>query len=81
MLHEDAKKSSLYHFLISIAKSPLQRYYGTKMSGGSQYLYKCKKHTKLKTYAIITCIESNAPNWEALKTHLYKEGKVSKEHC
>ena len=21
------------------------------------------------------------PNWEALKTHLYKEGRVSKEHC
>jgi serine/threonine-protein phosphatase 2B catalytic subunit len=26
-------------------------------------------------------IESNIPNWEALKTHLYKEGRVSKEHC
>lgn len=21
------------------------------------------------------------PNWELLKTHLYKEGRVSKTHC
>ena len=21
------------------------------------------------------------PNWEVLKSHLYKEGRVSKEHC
>ena len=26
-------------------------------------------------------IESNAPNWETLKNHLYKEGRLSKEHC
>ena len=26
-------------------------------------------------------IASNAPNWELLKTHMYKEGRVSKEHC
>jgi serine/threonine-protein phosphatase 2B catalytic subunit len=26
-------------------------------------------------------IETNAPNWESLKSHLYKEGRVSKEHC
>ena len=21
------------------------------------------------------------PNWEVLKTHLYREGRVTKEHC
>lgn len=24
---------------------------------------------------------AKAPNWEALKSHLYREGRVSKEHC
>jgi len=24
---------------------------------------------------------STIPDWEALKTHMYKEGRVSKEHC
>jgi hypothetical protein len=26
-------------------------------------------------------VESNAPDWELLKAHMYKEGRVSKEHC
>jgi serine/threonine-protein phosphatase 2B catalytic subunit len=26
-------------------------------------------------------LESNAPNWELLKNHMYREGRVSKEHC
>jgi len=24
---------------------------------------------------------STHPNWEVLKAHLYKEGRVTKEHC
>ena len=26
-------------------------------------------------------IESNVPNWEILKTHLYREGRITKVHC
>ena len=26
-------------------------------------------------------VDSNAPNWELLKNHMYREGRVSKEHC
>ena len=28
-----------------------------------------------------TYIASNIPNWEVLKNHMYREGRVSKEHC
>ena len=30
---------------------------------------------------LIKIIASNAPNWELLKNHMYREGRVSKEHC
>lgn len=30
---------------------------------------------------LIISLASNVPNWEALKQHMYKEGRVSKEHC
>ena len=29
----------------------------------------------------MTKLDSNAPNWELLKNHMYREGRVSKEHC
>ena len=25
--------------------------------------------------------DSTRPNWELLKNHMYREGRVSKEHC
>jgi hypothetical protein len=30
---------------------------------------------------LIFSLGSNMPNWEVLKTHLYREGRVTKEHC
>ncbi len=33
------------------------------------------------TLPVANSAATSAPNWELLKTHLHKEGKVSREHC
>ena len=35
----------------------------------------------MRTNHIKSGLASNAPNWEVLKNHLYREGRVTKEHC
>lgn len=32
-------------------------------------------------FLTVKFIASNAPNWELLKNHLYREGRITKEHC
>jgi serine/threonine-protein phosphatase 2B catalytic subunit len=36
---------------------------------------------KSKKSVIVNQLVSNAPNCELLKSHMYREGRVSKAHC
>lgn len=38
-------------------------------------------HRPLSEELLYPTKSSNMPNWEVLKTHMYKEGRVSREHC
>ena len=38
-------------------------------------------YTVKSTEGILTHTDSVTPNWEQLKSHMYREGRVSKEHC
>lgn len=37
--------------------------------------------SRCMSYSVHSTLASNAPNWEVLKNHLYREGRVTKEHC
>ena len=45
-----------------------------------ELLYPNKGNT-LDRFIFNYFIGSNMPNWEILKTHMYREGRVTKEHC
>eukprot|EP00347_Sterkiella_histriomuscorum_P002668 403367261 len=38
-------------------------------------------HRPISDEVLYPTKNTNAPNWEALKNHMYREGRVSKEHC
>ena len=46
-----------------------------------ELLYPSKSKHSIEPKFLILSVASTIPNWELLKNHMYREGRVSREHC